>query len=115
MKLLRRKLKKGAKLSMEEKELEVQYEEILDVFNLALARRQAEVEHARVEEETAKGSWWNWATASSAKMPKQDKEKINEAVSLSKEEKLKLFDAIGYTGEETYSEYPATVCSYMIQ
>jgi len=66
------------------------------VFNLALARRQAEVEQARVEEEAAKGSWWGWATASSSRMATQDKEKLNEAVSLSMEEKLKLFDAIGY-------------------
>ena len=62
---------------------------------------------ARLAEETARGSWWGWATSSS--VPKDDKEKLTEAVNLSKEEKVKLFDAIGYTGEETYSEYPADV------
>ena len=93
---------------MEESQLETKYEDILDVFNLALARRQAEVEHARIEEETTKSSWWGWATSSS-KVPSADKEKLSEAVDLSIEEKGKLFDAIGYTGEETYSEYPSEV------
>ncbi len=58
-------------------------------------------------EETAKVSWWGWATSSN--VSKDDKEKLNEAVNLSKEEKDKLFDAIGYTGEETYNEFPSDV------
>ncbi len=68
---------------------------------------------ARIVEETAKSSWWGWAT-SSPSVPKDDKDKITEAVNLSKEEKSKLFDAIGYTGEETYSEYPVDVNYFII-
>lgn len=43
--LLIKKLKKGAKLTVDELNEEIEYEEILDVFNLALARKQAEVEN----------------------------------------------------------------------
>lgn len=86
----------------------MQYEEVLDVFNLAFARKQAEMENARiVEKETSKSSWWSWTSSSS--VPKADKEKLSEAVDLSKDEKSKLYDAIGYTGEESYSEYPPEV------
>ena len=46
---------------------------------------------------------------SSTSVAKDDKEKISEAVELSRDEKAKLYDAIGYTGEETYSEYPVDV------
>lgn len=106
--LLTKKLKKGAKLTTDELNKEIKYEEILDVFNLALARKQAEVENKRIKDETAKSTWWGWATSSS--VPKDDKEKISEAVDLSEEEKAKLFDAIGYTEEKSYSEYPVEVC-----
>lgn len=64
---------------------------------------------ARIAKETAeKSSWWGWMTSSS--VPKDDKEKLSEAAELSTQEKAKLYDAIGYTGDETsYSEYPVQV------
>ena len=40
---------------------------------------------------------------------KEDQAKISEAVHLSQEEKDKLYDAIGYTGEESFSKYPDNV------
>ncbi len=119
--LLRKKLKKGAKLTTEEQELEAKYEQFLDVFNLAFARKQAEVEHARIvdreKEEVSKSSWWGWATSSvsGSAVAKADKEKISEAMELSREEKAKLFDAIGYTGEESYSEYPAEYVNWKVK
>jgi hypothetical protein len=40
---------------------------------------------------------------------KEDQEKLSEAASLSNAEKEKLYDAIGYTEEANYSEYPRNV------
>lgn len=110
-------------------------EEILDIFNLVLARKQADVEVysffflttflklffskqifqqiariAREAQEASKSSWWGWATSSSSSVLKEDQDKISEAVKLSKEEKGKLYDAIGYTeGEEILANYPENV------
>lgn len=41
---------------------------------------------------------------------KEDQDKLSEAANLSQDEKLKLFDAIGYTEESTFSQYPKDVC-----
>jgi hypothetical protein len=41
---LKKKHKKGGKLTSAELESETKYEDILDVFNLTFARKQAEVE-----------------------------------------------------------------------
>jgi len=109
----------------------------LDVFNLVLARKQADVEVnnfifmyklkfeiyrfrkskkiariAREAQEASKTSWWGWATSSTSSVSKEDQDKISEAVKLSKEEKLKLYDAIGYTeGENSLLNYPENVSS----
>jgi hypothetical protein len=106
--LLKKKHKSG-KLSTFEMEQEKQCEEVLDVFNLVLSRKQADVEIARIAQETAKSSWWNWMTSSTSS--KEDRDKISEAVSLSQEEKAKLYEAIGYSGEESYSGFPDDVTS----
>lgn len=45
---------------------------------------------------------------------KEDQEKLSEAANLSQEEKLKLFDAIGYTEESTFSQYPKDVCKQIL-
>ena len=61
-----------------------------------------------IEKSTAKkSSWWGWASGSSSS--KEDQDKLSEAENLSQEEKLKLFDAIGYTEESTFSHYPKDV------
>jgi hypothetical protein len=39
----------------------------------------------------------------------EDNDKIQEAVNLSVEEKVKLYEAIGYTGDEAKSQYPKDV------
>lgn len=57
--------------------------------------------------EKPKSTWWGWATGSSTS--KEDQEKLSEAANLSQEEKLKLFDAIGYTEESNFSQYPKDV------
>jgi hypothetical protein len=65
---------------------------------------------AREAQEASKSSWWGWATSSSSSVLKEDQDKISEAVKLSKEEKGKLYDAIGYTeGEESLANYPENV------
>ena len=38
-----------------------------------------------------------------------DKQKINEVEKLTDEEKQKLYQAIGYTGKESFAEYPNEV------
>lgn len=111
--LLKRKLK-SSKMTPGDLELEKKCQEVLDVFNLVLANKQADVEVARVEkerQESSKGSWWGWMSRSSSSSSigsesSEDSEKIQEAVKLSVEEKSKLYQAIGYTGEESYSQYP---------
>ena len=66
---------------------------------------------ARIAEETAKKAgtgWWGWMTSSG-----DDKAKLSEAIDLSTQEKAKLYDAIGYSGNEmNYSEYPVEVSFY---
>jgi len=53
---------------------------------------------------------------SSSSVPSDDKEKLTEAAELSAVEKAKLYDAIGYTGDETsYSEYTAEYINWKIK
>ena len=117
--LLKKKLKTSKALSQADQEAERKCEEILDVFNLVLARKQADVEAAREVQQqqeaasmTKSNSWWGWASRSSSsssissESSNEDQQKIQEAINLSKEEKAKLYDAIGYTGQDGASQYP---------
>ena len=69
---------------------------------------------ARIAEEKIaikkSSSWWGWMSTSSGD---DDKAKLSEAIDLSAQEKIKLYDAIGYSGDEMdYSEYPSEVSKF---
>ncbi|CAF2933999.1 unnamed protein product [Rotaria sp. Silwood2] len=87
------------KLTNEQKTRVEELEKKLDVFNLTYIRRSAEIE-AKKKKEQEPTTWWgsvsNWWGG------KLDLEKV-----MSPEEKNKLYDAIGYAGEDTStSTYP---------
>ena len=101
-------------------------EKKIDVFNLTWIRRDAEIKAQKKKEEQPKGwfsgvsSWWGGAkpqndpgwniilskkNTSNVFLIELDVQKM-----MSPEEKKKLFDAIGYEGEDiSKSSYPKTV------
>ncbi|RNA03908.1 vacuolar sorting-associated 13A [Brachionus plicatilis] len=109
-----KKKAKNPKLSAFDKEIEKNCEEILDVFNLMLARKQADVEIARLakQEASSKSSWWGWLSSSSSQTDQKDKA---EELTLSLEEKEKLYDAIGYSEESSFSEYPENFIGFRLK
>jgi len=78
----------------------------LDVFNLTYIRRSAELE-AKKKKDQVPQTWWGsvsnwWGGSKPQDDPNLDLEKV-----MSPDEKQKLFDAIGYEGEDTStSTYP---------
>ncbi|CAF1542330.1 unnamed protein product [Adineta steineri] len=94
------------KLTQEQKTRAEELEKKLDVFNLTYIRRSAEIEARKKEEQEPKtwrrnvSKWWN------RNQPK-DHPELNLEKDMSPEEKKKLYDAIGYEGEDTStSTYP---------
>ncbi|CAF4818350.1 unnamed protein product, partial [Rotaria sp. Silwood2] len=87
-------------LGVEQKQRAEELEKKLDVFNLTYIRRCAEIEAKKrrdLEPETLWESIWNWWGGSEpADNPELDFEKV-----MTPEEKKKLYDAIGYEGEDT--------------
>lgn len=86
-------------------------EDELDVFNITLARRQAELE---VEEQLLKtpkqswfSSWWSGSDQTSTKSPTQDIAKEFEKA-MTPAEKQKLYAAIGYQENSSAPIYPVT-------
>ncbi|CAF1245225.1 unnamed protein product [Adineta ricciae] len=94
------------KLTNEQKQRAEELEKKLDVFNLTYIRRSAEIE-ARKKKEQEPKTWWGsvsnwWGGNKPHDDPELDLEKV-----MSPEEKNKLFEAIGYAGEDTStSTYP---------
>ncbi|CAF1279009.1 unnamed protein product [Rotaria magnacalcarata] len=94
------------KLTNEQKERAKALEKKIDVFNLTHIRHSAEIE-ARKKKEQEPKTWWGnisnwWSGSKSSDDPELDLEKL-----MSPEEKVKLYDAIGYAGEDTStSTYP---------
>ncbi|CAF4508473.1 unnamed protein product, partial [Rotaria socialis] len=94
------------KLTNEQKQRAEALEKKIDVFNLTYIRRSAEIE-ARKKKEQEPKTWWGnvsnwWSGNKSSDDSELDLEKF-----MSPEEKLKLYDAIGYAGEDTSaSTYP---------
>ncbi|UJR35157.1 hypothetical protein I4U23_027926 [Adineta vaga] len=94
------------KLTNEQKQRAEELEKKLDVFNMTYIRRSAEIE-ARKKKEQEPKTWWGsvsnwWGGSKSQDDPELDLEKV-----MSPEEKNKLFEAIGYAGEDTStSTYP---------
>ncbi|CAF4513265.1 unnamed protein product [Rotaria sp. Silwood2] len=88
------------KTTVEQKQRAEELEKKLDVFNLTYIRRCAEIEAKKrrdLEPETLWESIWNWWGGSEpADNPELDFEKV-----MTPEEKKKLYDAIGYEGEDT--------------
>ncbi|CAF4041164.1 unnamed protein product [Adineta steineri] len=94
------------KLTHEQETRVEELEKKLDVFNLTYIRRSAEIEARKKEEQEPKtwrrnvSKWWN------RNQPK-DHPELNLEKDMSLEEKKKLYDAIGYEGEDTStSTYP---------
>ncbi|CAF4795165.1 unnamed protein product, partial [Rotaria sp. Silwood2] len=102
------------KTTVEQKQRAEELEKKLDVFNLTYIRRCAEIEAKKrrdLEPETLWESIWNWWGGSEpADNPELDFEKV-----MTPEEKKKLYDAIGYEGEDTSTiTYPEEVNSYCL-
>ncbi|CAF1256037.1 unnamed protein product [Rotaria sordida] len=88
------------KITDEQKQRTEELEKKLDVFNLTYIRQRAQLEARKKKEQKPKtllenfSNWWN--NKSSQTDPELDLEKI-----LSAEEKEKLYETIGYEGEDT--------------
>ncbi|XP_077563183.1 vacuolar protein sorting 13C isoform X2 [Haemaphysalis longicornis] len=87
-------------------------EDALDVFNITLARRQAELEAEEQQllntpKQSWFSSWWYGAEQSSAATPTQDIAKQFEKA-MTPAEKEKLYAAIGYQENSTAPVYPVT-------
>ncbi|CAF1260195.1 unnamed protein product [Adineta steineri] len=94
------------KLTQEQKTRAEELEKKLNVFNLTYIRRSVEIEARKKEEQEPKtwqrnvSKWW------SRNQPK-DHSELNLEKDMSLEEKKKLYNAIGYEGEDTStSTYP---------
>nr|XP_057926418.1 vacuolar protein sorting-associated protein 13A isoform X3 [Doryrhamphus excisus] len=99
------------------KELE-ELEKKMDIFNITLARQQAEVEASKaglhifrpglkMEEEESQGwiSWmWNWGASPETQTPEPKSGAFDEL--LTAEEKAKLYTAIGYSETAANSNFP---------
>ncbi|CAF2796909.1 unnamed protein product [Rotaria sp. Silwood2] len=94
------------KATVEQKQRAQELEKNLDVFNLTYIRRSAEIEAKKKKDQEPK-TWWGsvsnwWGGNKPPDNPELDFEKV-----MSPEEKKKLYDAIGYEGEDTStSTYP---------
>ncbi|CAF0869350.1 unnamed protein product [Rotaria sordida] len=94
------------KLTNEQKKRAEELEKKLDVFNLTYIRRSAEIEAKQKKQQEPK-TWWGsvstwWSGNKHPDDPELDLEKV-----MSPEEKKRLYDAIGYAGEDTStSSYP---------
>ncbi|KAL1431458.1 hypothetical protein MTO96_014190 [Rhipicephalus appendiculatus] len=86
-------------------------EDELDVFNITLARRQAELEVEEQIQNTPKQSWWSswWSGTdqTNAASPTQDIAKEFEKA-MTPAEKQKLYAAIGYQENSSAPIYPVT-------
>ncbi|CAF1212266.1 unnamed protein product [Rotaria magnacalcarata] len=94
------------KATVEQKQQAEELEKKLDVFNLTYIRRSAEIEAKKKKEQEPK-TWWGsvsnwWGGNKPQDNPDLDFEKV-----MSPDEKKKLYDAIGYEGEDTSTlSYP---------
>ncbi|CAF3586652.1 unnamed protein product [Adineta steineri] len=96
------------KISNEQKQRAEALEKKLDVFNLTYIRRKAEIEAKKKKEQEPK-SWWGGVTSWWGGNQPQDNPELDLEKVMSPEEKKKLYDAIGYEGEDTStSTYPET-------
>ncbi|KAL7646074.1 UNVERIFIED_CONTAM: hypothetical protein RMT77_002975 [Armadillidium vulgare] len=102
----------GDKLNLDQIKLLEQSEKLLDVFNITLCRRQAEMELEREglkkDVQIKKGWFQGWFSGSTKKELSQEEspllvKRFDEE--MSSEEKLKLFEAIGYS-EQLPDEMP---------
>jgi len=90
----------------EQKRRAQELEKKLDVFNLTYIRRTAEIE-AKKKKEAEPKTWWGsvsnwWGGAAQQEDPNLDLQNV-----MSDDEKKKLFEAIGYDGEDTSAgNYP---------
>ncbi|CAF4187784.1 unnamed protein product, partial [Rotaria sp. Silwood2] len=88
------------KITNEQKQLAEELEKRLDVFNLTYIRQHAQLEARKKKQQEPKtllknfSNWWK--KKSSQTDPELDLEKV-----LSAEEKKKLYETIGYEGEDT--------------
>ncbi|XP_055946551.1 intermembrane lipid transfer protein Vps13-like isoform X4 [Argiope bruennichi] len=91
------------------------YERDLDLFNITIMRKQAELEVSRSSKKEVKPSWGGWFGSFFAKDNLQENaedestgkkiaKQIEEA--MTSEEKQKLYEAIGYEEQPVVTEYP---------
>ncbi|GIY23535.1 vacuolar protein sorting-associated protein 13 [Caerostris darwini] len=90
------------------------YERDLDLFNITMARKQAELEVLRSAKKEVKQSWGGWFGSFFSKDQLQDSadestgkkiaKQIEEAMTA--DEKQKLYEAIGYQEQPVVTEYP---------
>ncbi|KAI1289479.1 Vacuolar protein sorting-associated protein 13C [Halotydeus destructor] len=95
-------------------------EDELDVFNINLARRQAEADVRKKQpvaaETKKKGGWFSWAWGGSKDesdeaMPEVMKELQSE---ITPAEKDKFYQAIGYGESASISEYPSNFAAHLL-
>lgn len=93
--LYSQKIKNADQSTTNEKDLE-ELEKQLDVFNIVLARNQAQFE---VNAGSKKSSWWSWLTGQSEGDGLTDEKDIRHRLkqALNGEERQKLNAALGYT------------------
>lgn len=105
----------GTLSAAEEKELE-EMEKQLDVFNILLARHQAQFD---VNVEKKKPSWWSWLTGKSEADSEESADEGDIRARLKKalneEEKQKLHAALGYSeesGDTSNANFPPTYVAF---
>ncbi|GFX12517.1 vacuolar protein sorting-associated protein 13A [Trichonephila clavipes] len=91
-----------------------EYERDLDLFNITIVRKQAELEVLRSAKKEVKQSWGGWFGSFFSK--EQSSENADESTgkkiakqieeAMTPEEKQKLYDAIGYHEQPVVTEYP---------
>ncbi|CAF4260145.1 unnamed protein product, partial [Rotaria sordida] len=84
------------------------FDQQIDLFNLIYIRRTAQIQYAKKKIEEKDLSWWdklvNWWNSN----PNQDNTEFKFTDSLSTEEKIKLYQAIGYKDDQSSQQldYP---------
>ncbi|KFM65296.1 Vacuolar protein sorting-associated protein 13C, partial [Stegodyphus mimosarum] len=86
----------------------------LDLFNITIARKQAELEVLRTSKKETKQSWGGWFGSFFSKEQANNAAEESTGIKIAKqfeeamtpEEKQKLYEAIGYQEQPTITEYP---------
>ncbi|XP_076066395.1 vacuolar protein sorting 13C isoform X3 [Oratosquilla oratoria] len=115
----------GKKLSSDQAALEKKCEEKLDVFNITLIRKQAELEVKREgikrEQTQQKQGWFSgWFSWGQTEKVEEGEEAITNLAkklenAMTDEEKEKMFEAIGYSEGDLTPEYPKEFVAFQFE